>query len=168
MKKLAITKILALLIFTSSLISCSSEDASVVEQPAAVNYPVSKYTQSNFELELLDLVNEYRVSKGLNALSIIEQISFVSSGHTDYMISTQDISHTNFETRKNNLQATVGALSVGENVAFGYASAQSTLNAWIASDSHRLNMESNYTHFGLSVKQDATGKKYYTLMFIRK
>ncbi|CCG53393.1 Probable lipoprotein precursor [Flavobacterium indicum GPTSA100-9 = DSM 17447] len=167
MKKSVVTKILAVLIIATSLISCSSSTESV-DEPTTSNFPVSSYTQSTFELELLDLVNEYRVSKGLNALSIIEQISFVSSGHTDYMISTQEISHANFETRKENLHATVGALNVGENVAFGYSSAQATLNAWIASESHRLNMESNYTHFGLSVKQDAQGKKYYTMMFIRK
>lgn len=150
-----------------SLTSCSNEDATPVTNTVPT-VELKSYSQSSFELELLDLVNEYRVSKGLNALSIIEHISFVSSGHNDYMINVNTASHDGFENRKNNLEIALGAKGVGENVAAGYATAQATLNAWIASTSHRLNMESNYTHYGLSVKQDASGKKYYTLMFIRK
>ena len=149
-------------------VSCSSEDAPESNTTNGVTIELKNYAQSSYEIELLDLVNSYRVSRGLNALSLIEHISYVSSGHNDYMITTNDIGHTGFEQRKSNLQNSLGAVLVGENVAYGFSSAQATLNGWIASPSHKANLEGNYSHYGLSVKQDNQGRKYYTLMMIRK
>ena len=80
---------LALIFTIVSLTSCSSESE-------GVNEPVEtakSYTHNANELELLDKVNEYRVSIGLNPLQIIEHISFKSSEHNDYMLATQTVTH---------------------------------------------------------------------------
>ena len=119
-------------------------------------------------LELLDEVNAYRVSVGLNPLQIIEHISYKSSEHNDYMLATHTVTHEGFEERKSNLQEVLGAYRVGENVAYAYSSAQSTVNAWVNSPSHKANLEGDYTHFGASIKTDEQGRKYYTNMFIKK
>ena len=66
---------LALIFTIVSLTSCSSESE-------GVNEPVESaksYTHNANELELLDKVNEYRVSIGLNPLEIIEHISSLFS-----------------------------------------------------------------------------------------
>ena len=167
MKKVMLT--LFALFTISFLTSCSSDSESVDSStPTVADATARNYNHSTFELELLDLVNEYRVSQGLNTLSIIEHISYVSAGHDDYMISVNQVSHDNFNTRKTNMQQVLGAIRVGENVAYGFSTPEAALNAWIQSDSHRANLEGDYTHFGIAVKDNLEGRKYYTNMFIKK
>ncbi len=167
MKTVTFFKSLLVLFFSITLISCSNEDATQTgaSQPTIV---LNNYTHSAFEIELLDLINQDRVSKGLSALTIINEISYVGSTHDDYMITNGVASHDNFAQRAATLKSALGALSVSENVAVGFDTPQSTLAAWNASPTHKANLEGNHTHFGLAVKADATGKKYYTLLFIRK
>ena len=163
MKKMMINS-LALIFTIVSLTSCSSESE-------GVNEPVEtakSYTHNANELELLDKVNEYRVSIGLNPLQIIEHISYKSSEHNAYMLATQTVTHAGFDERKSNLQEVLGAYRVGENVAFAYSTAQATVTAWANSTGHKANLEGDYTHFGAAIKMDDQGRKYYTNMFIKK
>lgn len=152
--------------FSVSILSCSKEDT--VEESTASSIVLRNYTHSSFEIELLDLINQDRVNKGLTTLSIIDEISYVASTHDDYMIEKGVISHDNFQDRANSLAAGIGAITVGENVASGFNTSNGVLTAWNGSPAHKANLEGNYTHFGLSVKADTTGKKYYTLLFVRK
>ena len=167
MKKMMFLRSLVVLGLTITLLSCSGADAT----PEAATQPtiaLNNYTHSTFEVELLDLVNQDRVSKGLNALTVINEISYLAATHDDYMISNGVASHDNFEQRSATLKSGVGAITVSENVAAGFNTPASTLAAWNASPSHKANLEGNHTHYGLAVKADAAGKKYYTLLFIRK
>ena len=84
------------------------------------------------------------------------------------MIINGVASHDNFEQRSTSLKSALNAISVSENVAVGFNTPESTLAAWNSSPSHKANLEGSHTHFGLAVKADANGKKYYTLLFIRK
>lgn len=158
---------IAILFFSITLISCSGADTSsdITTQPTIA---LNSYSHSSFEIELLDLVNQDRVSKGLNALSVLSEISYVAATHDDYMISNGVASHDNFEQRSATLKSGLGAISVSENVAEGFNTPSSVLAAWNASVSHKANLEGNHTHYGLAVKADSNGKKYYTLLFIRK
>lgn len=149
-----------------TLTSCSSDSENVSNSNSIET--VKNYFHSSSELELLDEVNTYRVSIGLNPLSIIEHISYISSEHNDYMILVKNPNHDGFSNRKENLKQVLGAAKVGENVAYGYSTTKSTISAWINSPSHKANLEGDYTHFGVSIKTDADGKKYYTNMFIKK
>lgn len=162
MKKLMINS-LALIFTIVSLTSCSSDNEST-----STNETIKSYNHSAAELELLDEVNAYRVSIGLNPLAIIEHISYKSSEHNDYMLATRTVTHEGFNERKTNLQAVLGAYRVGENVAYAYSTARATVNAWINSPSHKANLEGDYTHFGAAIKVDEEGKRYYTNMFIKK
>ncbi len=167
MKTVTLFKSILVLFFSITLVSCSSEDSTETQttQPTII---LKSYTHSSFEVKLLDLVNEDRVSKGLNALTIISEVSYVASTHDDYMILNGVASHDNFEQRSASLKSAINAISVSENVAVGYSTPESTLAAWNASPSHKANLEGSHTHYGLAVKADANGKKYYTLLFIRK
>lgn len=156
--------------------SCSSE--AVAETPGgsnsttstnSTNYTANEtYSYSPIELEIANLVNQYRVSKGLTSLQKNNHISNVSREHDEYMISINTLTHDRFAQRADNLEATLGAVAVGENIAYNYSTAQSVVDAWINSPAHKANMEGNYTHFGIAVKANAAGKMYFTNMFIRK
>jgi uncharacterized protein YkwD len=84
------------------------------------------------------------------------------------MIEHDNVSHDNFYQRKTYLVSNVGANKVSENVAYGFTSAESVVNAWLNSDGHRANIEGNYTDFDISAEQNSEGKWYYTNIFVKK
>ena len=139
MKKIPYSLITISLLCTL-LSSCANDDDGIYfnENSEEINKNVS-YTE--IEKDILTLVNEYRESKGLTALTPLNVISGVADGHTDYMIETGGICHTNFGQRVEALEEYAGAISVGENVAFGYNSAQGAVNGWLNSDAHRKIIE---------------------------
>ena len=127
-----------------------------------------EYLHNELELDLINKVNDYRISKGLNKLEIINHISFIASEHNEYMISIDKVTHDGFDKRSENIKNVLNAIRVGENIAFGFSSNESTLKSWINSNSHRVNLEGNYTHMGISIREDNSGRKYYTNIFIYK
>ncbi|WP_313806086.1 CAP domain-containing protein [Flavobacterium sp.] len=160
------------LLFVSLLItfaSCSSDSSDESIEDTNTKYVVNdKYDYSAVELEIVDRINQYRTSQGLNALVTINHISNVAEDHDYYMIENDKLTHALFAQREENLRATVGAVAVGENIAYNYSTAQSVVDAWLASPSHKANIEGNYSHMGISVRENAEGKKYFTNLFIRK
>lgn len=158
----------ALLFISLSFTSCSSDSSEATTSNSTTTETAKSYNHTQTEVQLLDLINDYRVGKGLNPLQIIEHISYKSSEHNTYMIETNSVNHDGFDDRKTNLQHVLGAYKVGENVAYGFSTPQAALTAWINSDGHRANLEGDYSHFGLSISQDANGRFYYTNMFIKK
>jgi uncharacterized protein YkwD len=84
------------------------------------------------------------------------------------MIANNVVNHNDFVARSENIMSVLGAKTVSENIAFNYSTAQSALNAWLASPGHKENIEGNFTHFGISIRENpATGKKYYTNIFAK-
>ncbi len=151
------------IVFT--MVSCSS-DASEGSTEKKV---VTSYNYNETELKLVTLINNHRVSMGLNALEVINHISFKSEEHNVYMIDNNVVNHDYFQQRSNNLVQVLGAQRVGENIAYNYQSAESAMYAWLNSPGHKANLEGDYTHLGISVTVDPnTGKKYYTNMFMKK
>ena len=122
----------------------------------------------SIEVEILDLINTYREDQGLNRLESLSIVKSAAFTHTDYMTDTKDVSHANFFERSNFLKAQAGAKQVSENVAFGFTSAQSVVNAWMSSESHRKTLVGDFTGFEVSAEQDEDGKWYYTNMFIKR
>ena len=152
------------IVFT--MVSCSSDDSETTPSNAKL---VTEYSYNDTELRLVQLINDYRQSLGLNKLEVINHISYKSEGHNVYMIDKQSISHDYFQERATNLIQLLGAEKVAENVAYNYNTPESAFAAWKNSPGHRANIEGDYTHLGISVTIDSeTGKKYYTNMFIKK
>lgn len=167
MKTLA-PKLFALLLLTTILFSCAKEEDGVYfnENSEVINANV---VYSPFESEIVSLVNAHRTSLGLNALNTLNIISGVADGHTDYMIEAGAPSHDNFAQRSQTLMSEAGAKSVGENVAYGYSTAEGVVKGWLNSDGHRKIIENpDYTHFGISMETSADNRNYFTNIFIKK
>ncbi|MCF4102825.1 CAP domain-containing protein [Gillisia sp. M10.2A] len=149
--------------------SCS-QDSEIPEDTVALQTAElgDNVPYSALESEILIEVNKYRASKGLSSLSTVDNITFEAEGHTDYMASNEIVNHDNFEKRYQNLVKEIGARAMSENVAFGYRNAKSVVEAWIASEGHRVNIEGNYTHFGIAVEKDKDGRNYFTNIFVRR
>ena len=158
MKKLAIITVVLLSTF---LMSCSVEDDDDFSSET-INI---QYTQIDYEI--VELLNTYRTSKGLNTLNILNQISKEAITHNNYMVGQGSPSHDYFSTRVQNLSTSVNAKTVAENVGYGYSSAQAVVNAWINSSGHKENIENpKFTDFGISTKKDQNGKNYFTNIFV--
>lgn len=148
--------------------SCSADTADGNVKEASTDKLVTDYSYNASELETMQLINNYRVSIGLNALEKINHISFKCEEHNEYMVETKLVNHNDFALRSDNIIKVLGAKSVGENVAYNFKTSQAALDAWLLSPDHKKNIEGNYTHFGLSVVTDPnTGNKYYTNIFAK-
>ena len=155
--------ILSLLVFSS----CTPEDDGIFFEKSQLEEKPYSYTE--MELEIMNLVNDYRAASGLNLLQRMDVISNVASTHTNYMIAINEVNHDNFPSRQKNLTENAQAKAVGENVAYGFNSAQGVVNAWIKSDAHRKIIEDpDYTHFGISTDSNQEGRNYFTQIFIEK
>lgn len=163
--KLTNNLLMVLLIAFLSL-SCSEDNNEIQYEDSLtiIDIPESK----TIEIEIMELINNYRISQGLNSLNNHNIVKGQAYSHTDYMIRENNVSHHNFFSRKNFLVNNTGANRVSENVAYGYTSAQSVVNAWIKSDGHKGNIEGDFTDFEVSAEQNAEGKWYYTNIFIKR
>ena len=151
-----------------TMISCSPDALnSVSTTNVSSTTKIVDYTYNASEIETMALINEYRVSIGLNALKDINYISVKAEEHNNDMIAVNTISHDGFVARSEDIMKVLGATKVGENVAYNYSTSQAAFNAWLNSPGHRENIEGDFTNFGMSIRLDAAGRKYYTNIFIK-
>jgi uncharacterized protein YkwD len=81
------------------------------------------------------------------------------------MILTNNFSHDGAVERFNEVMAICDSYYAAENLAKNYNTAESVVNAWIKSDTHRKNLEcAKCNSFGISVTKDSN-INYYTTMF---
>lgn len=117
--------------------------------------------------EIFRLVNQHRKSKGLSPFILSQYASELCANHNDYMISRGRISHDGFYNRFYSLNGRVGARTAGENVAYGYSSANAVVQGWLNSPGHRRNIEGSFTHIGIHAKKNDNGVYYYTQLFYK-
>lgn len=154
-------KMLLMAFLISTMTACVKEAQPIVDD-ASVQY-------SDFETEIMNQVNNYRNSIGLAKLSRLNLVSKEAETHSAYMLENGTLSHDNFAVRIQNLMNNADALSIAENVAYGYQSAEELLNAWLQSAEHRQKIEEErYTDFGISAKKNTNGGYYVTQIFIER
>lgn len=150
--------------------ACSSERDDKETEVDSVITPetvVTTYNYSAIESETLRLINEHRLSKGLNALKMQNHISYKCLEHNKYMIKNNKMNHDNFSSRSENIMKVLKAKKVGENVAHKYKTAADVVKGWLNSSDHRANIEGDYTHFGIAITSDASGNRYFTTIFAK-
>lgn len=162
------TSLLAIVLLLT-VASCSKDD-SLVEEEANYSIDLNLAQETDWQLadDILVLVNDYRVSIGLSIIKRDQQYaSAYAVEHTKYMINMDRINHDNFGVRSAALKDR-GASRVGENVAYGYTSAENVVQAWLNSPSHKDIIEGDYTHSGFGVISNSDGNFYFTQLFYSK
>ena len=146
--------------------SCSTDaiEEDKIEAVVASYVPPTK----TIEIEIMELINDHRITVGLPSLSQMDEIKAEAYSHTDYMIENDEVSHANFYQRRTNLVNRVGALTVGENIAYAYSSPVSVVNAWLNSEGHRAIIEGDFTNFDISAEKDEDDRWYFTNIFVKK
>ena len=147
-----------LLLFLGSCTSDSLEETPVLEAENVIT----------IEQDLLDIVNEHRLTLDTNTLEFSDVAYKYANIHTDYMIAKGSISHDNFSSRATNINSEVSVEMVAENVAKDYQTAKDAFQGWYTSSSHKKTMEGDFTHTGISVKKDEQGNYYFTQLFYKQ
>jgi uncharacterized protein YkwD len=131
---------------------------------------------ANFEADALRLVNQQRAtgatcgSRGsfapAAALTWNARLAGAAYGHSRDMADNNYFSHDSRDGRSmvDRINATGYTWStIGENIAAGYGSVQSTVNGWMASEGHCANlMNPRFTEFALAcARNDASQYRIY-------
>ena len=134
-----------------------------------LNIPRPDASVTNYESEVIRLVNEIRSKNGLKALEADWELSRVARIKSQDMKDNNYFSHTSpvygspFNMIKN---FGISYKSAAENIAKGQSTPQAVVNAWMNSQGHRANiLNSSYTKIGVGYVQNGN---YWTQMFIRQ
>lgn len=131
--------------------------------------PTREYTQ--FQQEVVDLVNKERSSRGLKPVVFNSELSKVATIKSQDMIDKNYFDHNSptygspFEMMR---EFGVAYTSAGENIAMGQKTPQQVMNSWMNSDGHRKNILSpDFTELGVGIYSNGSSL-YWTQMFIGK
>ncbi|WP_275315692.1 CAP domain-containing protein [Tenacibaculum bernardetii] len=156
-----------LIVFCALFLTSCTSNNEIEQLENNSEIPIS-FVEKPIELDILNLINDYRVLNGYSLLSKLKIIKSQTTDHTNYMVDNNEISHKFFQKRMNFLIQNTDAKGVGENVAYGYCYAESVVKAWLDSESHKKNIEGDYTHFEVTAEKNTDGKWYFTNIFVKK
>ncbi|WP_075721221.1 CAP domain-containing protein [Roseburia sp. 499] len=130
-------------------------------------------SSDTYELQVLDLVNEERLSRNIAPLKLNTQVQQAAQVRAVEICSY--FSHTRPDGRSCfsalDEYVTDGYWGAGENIAAGQASPQEVMNAWMNSPGHKANiLKKSYTEMGIGYyyKADSMYKKHWVQMFISR
>lgn len=134
-----------------------------------INIPTKDAAVTNYEQEVVRLVNTLRLENGLGALTYDWELSRVARYKSQDMKDKNYFSHTS-PTYGSPYQMMrsfgITYRTAGENIAKGYSTPQAVVNAWMDSPGHRANiLNASYTRIGVGYVQSGN---YWTQMFISK
>ena len=139
------------LIYPGQILTIPEEDAAVTQ----------------YEQEVIRLVNEIRAQNGLGALTYNWELSRVARYKSQDMVDNRYFSHTSptYGTPFQMIRSFgLSYRSAGENIAYGQRTPQAVVNAWMNSSGHRANiLSSSYTQIGVGYVANG---HYWTQMFI--
>ena len=139
------------LIYPGQILTIPEEDAAVTQ----------------YEQEVIRLVNEIRAQNGLSALTYNWELSRVARYKSQDMVDNRYFSHTSptYGTPFQMIRSFgLSYRSAGENIAYGQRTPQAVVNAWMNSSGHRANiLSSSYTQIGVGYVANG---HYWTQMFI--
>ena len=122
--------------------------------------------------QVVSLVNQYRAGKGLSQLAISAPLTASSEWKSLHMTGYGYFAHDDPAppvSRSAYQRATdcgYRGSSWGENIAWGYSSAQSVVNGWLGSPGHKANIENpGFSSTGVGVAANGSGQLYWTQNF---
>jgi uncharacterized protein YkwD len=158
--------ILCLFLFIT-LLSCTPKLATHETAVCVTNEP-----PGNMEISILNYINDYRHSKGLASLQIVDAATQQAYNHSKEMATGRTgFGHDGFDQRIQAIKQNIGAEYIpasAENVAEGQLSAKEVVKGWLNSPGHKRNIEGNYNLTGIGVYKDREGTIYFTQIFLRR
>ena len=118
--------------------------------------PVVALSDGSLEQQVLALVNAKRATKkGCKPLTLNVSLTFAARAHSQDMMNHNYFSHTGSDGSSPWVrikQAGYFYSAAGENIAAGFATPQSVMNAWMHSSGHKKNiLNCKYTEIGVGL-----------------
>jgi uncharacterized protein YkwD len=154
-----------------ALLGACGNGFNMAEEPSERNQQpqTGEVDHSRISEKYLELVNDHRARLGLKPLIVESYIEKEAKEHTKSMARHgRRFGHIGFDSRCRHIRHRVAPTKkCGEIVALGPKSADTVLASWLKSEDHRQEIEDPaYTHTGMGVYKDETGKYYWTQIFI--
>ncbi|MEV5387601.1 CAP domain-containing protein [Streptomyces sp. NPDC052721] len=134
--------------------------------PAAPSSPAPTATASGVTAEIVRLVNAERAKAGCQPLTLNSTLTKAAQAHSDDMAAHQNMSHTGSDGSSPGDRITRAGYtwsSYGENVAYGYSTAQQVMAGWMTSPGHRANiLNCGFKEIGVGLAQPGS---YWTQDF---
>lgn len=134
-----------------------------------INIPSIDSSVTEYETEVVRLVNKERTSRGLSPLTQNWELSRVARYKSQDMKDKKYFSHTSptygspFEMMRS---FGISYKTAGENIAKGYSTPSAVVNGWMNSSGHRANiLNSSFKEIGVGYVPEGN---YWTQMFIAK
>lgn len=144
-----------------------SEKPEQVPPQEDTDTPEAESTISEYEREVIRLVNEIRAQHGIGELKADENLSRVARIKSQDMKDNNYFSHTSptygspFEMMKS---FGISYKTAGENIARGYMTPQAVVDGWMNSEGHRANiLNASFNTIGVGYVAEGN---YWTQMFI--
>lgn len=141
-------------------------------KPAQPKQPVYSDDLLPIEQEVVRLVNDERVQRGLKPLQMDAALSSVARDKSKDMRDRNYFSHTSptygspFDMMKT---YGISYRAAGENIAAGQTTAEQVVKGWMNSKGHRENILSpQYTTIGVGYAKGGAYGHYWTQMFISR
>lgn len=142
-------------------------DPELIYPGQKITIPIIDTSITNYENEVVRLVNSERAKNGLSPLTQDWELSRVARFKSQDMKDNSYFSHTSpiygspFDMIKN---FGISYRTAGENIARGQATPQAVVNAWMNSSGHRANiLNKSYKKIGVGYVSDG---RFWTQMFI--
>ncbi len=166
-KRLASLITLAML----SILLISSRTSLHAASEERVFLPMIVAPPASFVVQVVELTNQERANAGCPALTMDTKLGTAAQGHSDDMAANNFMSHTGSDGSSpwDRIRATgYSYSSAAENVAAGYSSPESVVNAWMGSSGHRVNiLNCNLTEIGVGYAYSSSTSygHYWTQVF---
>lgn len=121
--------------------------------------------------ELLALVNDARLGRGLYPYVVSRELTAAAQRHSDDMAATGQINHTGSDGSSNTqriLEAGYGVYEfgplAGENIYGGTGSAEAPFSTWMDQSGAQSNLlHEQYREVGIGVANDSSGRTFWTI-----
>jgi uncharacterized protein YkwD len=136
-----------------------------------VDISCSYQTNTAFEAQVIELINAERAKVGLPPLYTQSQLMAAARLHSADMGCNDFFGHTGSDGSSladRLMRQGYSGYYFGENIAAGYSTPESVVNAWMNSSGHRANiLNANYTDVGVGYVywSGSTYKSYWTADF---
>ena len=160
---------LALTVLLAGVAAASAPGAQAVTNCS----PSSSWGTNRTDLagQVVALINQHRAALGLAQLTVSSPLAASSEWKSLHMAANGYFGHDDPAPFSRTAYQRVkdcgfSGSSWGENIAYGYATAQSVVNGWLGSSGHKANIENgNFTSTGVGVASSAGGQLYWTQSF---
>jgi uncharacterized protein YkwD len=142
-----------------------------VDYSFSVGVASYRFPVHSLEMEIFEIVNAERTSRGLSPLAIDGRLMQAAKIHSANMAAQHNMSHTLSVPDTGTLSKRLKFVgytysTAGENIAKGYKDAKDVMQGWMNSSGHRANiLSSDYVHIGIAISKDKNGAPYYTQEF---